>query len=169
MLSTSNKLEEVEEQVQPVEQAQPVEEVQLAEEVPAVEEVQPAEEVPPVEEVQPEEPEEQKTAEECKALGNEAVKAGDHAAALEHYSAGLRVEPSHAILLSNRALCLHKLERLEEALVDAKQCTVLRPEFHKGFLRAAMVLKELDRCQEAFEVLRRSPAHAEIEKFAAEP
>lgn len=174
MLSTSNKLEEVEEQpqaeeqVQPVEQAQPVEEVQLAEEVPAVEEVQPAEEVPPVEEVQPEEPEEQKTAEECKALGNEAVKAGDHAAALEHYSAGLRVEPSHAILLSNRALCLHKLERLEEALVDAKQCTVLRPEFHKGFLRAAMVLKELDRCQEAFEVLRRSPAHAEIEKFAAE-
>jgi len=109
-----------------------------------------------------------RTAEEWKTLGNDAVKAGDHAAALEHYSAGLRVEPDHAILLSNRALCLHKMQRLEEAIVDSKRCMVLRPEFHKGFLRAAMVLKELGRCQEAFELLRRSPSHAEIEKFAGE-
>jgi len=101
-------------------------------------------------------------------LGNEAVKKGDHAAAMEAYSKGLQVEPDHAILLSNRALSLLKLGKLEEAAADAQRCTVLRPDFMKGFLRGAMALRQLGRPKEAFDLLCKSPKNEEIEKFAAE-
>lgn len=108
-----------------------------------------------------------KTVDEWKAKGNEHVKAGDHAAACEAYSEGLKLESDHAILLSNRALCLQKLGRLEEAAADARRCTVLKPDFAKGFLRGAMVLRELGRPQEAFELLRKSPKNDEVEQFVA--
>jgi len=70
--------------------------------------------------------------------------------------------------LSNRALCLHKLGRLEAALDDAKRCTQLRPDFAKGFIRGAMILRELSRPQEALELLRKAPKHEEVEKLSAE-
>jgi len=98
-----------------------------------------------------------KTADDWKAVGNEAVKKSDHQAAYNAYSEGLKVEPDHAILLSNRAMSLHKLGRLEEAATDAQRCCVLRPDFVKGFIRGAMVLRELKRPTEAYELLRKSP------------
>merc|ERR1712196_131419 len=97
-----------------------------------------------------------KTAEEWKAVGNEAVKT-DHAAAYEAYSKGLQADPNHAMILSNRAMCLEKLGRLEEALADATRCTALRPDFVKAFLRASDILEKLERPQEALEILRRAP------------
>jgi len=106
-----------------------------------------------------------KTAEEWKTVGNDAVKKADHAAAYEAYSQGLRADPDHAMILSNRALCLEKLGRLEEAVTDARRCTVLRPDFVKGFLRAAAVLKELKRPQEALEILRKAPTNPEVEQL----
>jgi stress-induced-phosphoprotein 1 len=109
-----------------------------------------------------------RSAEEWKQLGNESVKAGDHAAAFESYSAGLAVDPDHAILLSNRALVLHTLGRLEEGLADARRCVSLRPDFIKGYLRSAKLLRELGRPQEAMEVLRRAPLNEEVEKLSAE-
>lgn len=109
-----------------------------------------------------------KTADEWKAQGNDAVKAGDYASACENYSAGLVAEPDHAILLSNRALCLHKLGRLDEALLDAIRCTTLRPDFIKGFCRGAMILRELRRPCEALELLRKAPLNDEVEKLSAE-
>ncbi|CAK0890812.1 unnamed protein product [Prorocentrum cordatum] len=108
------------------------------------------------------------SAEECKSLGNAAVAAGDHGAAVEHYSRGLLAQPDHAILLSNRALCLHKLGQLQEALADATRCAALRPDFWKGHLRAALVLRDLKRPVEALELLRRAGKHEEIEKLSAE-
>lgn len=105
------------------------------------------------------------TAEEWKALGNAAVKKCDHATALEKYSAGLAVEPDHAMILSNRALSFHKLGRREEALVDAHRCIALRPDFVKGYLRAAIVLEELGRPQESLELLRKSPKDDDVEKL----
>jgi len=109
-----------------------------------------------------------KSVDEWKALGNEAVKTGDHAAAVKSYSAGLAIEPAHAILLSNRALCLHKMGNLQEALTDAKNCVSLRPDFFKGFLRAGLILRELGRPQESLEILRKSPPNNEVEKLAGE-
>lgn len=107
------------------------------------------------------------TADEWKNQGNEAVKKGDHAAAYVSYSGGLKVEPDHAILLSNRALSLLKLDRDEEAAADALRCTILRPDFMKGFLRGAMALEKLGRPQAALDLLRKSPKNEEIEQFAA--
>jgi stress-induced-phosphoprotein 1 len=108
-----------------------------------------------------------KTAEDWKLAGNEAVKTGDHATAYEKYSKGLEVEPDHAIILSNRSLSLMKLGRLEEAATDAQRCTVLRPDFMKGFLRGAMALQQLGRPVEAYELLKKSPKNPEIEELAA--
>jgi len=105
------------------------------------------------------------TAEEWKLAGNEAVKKGDHTEAYEKYSAGLKVDPDHAILLSNRSLSLIKLKRFEEAVADATKCTVLKPEFVKGFLRAAMALEELKRPQEALDILKKSPKDNEVEQM----
>jgi len=106
------------------------------------------------------------TADEWKQHGNDAVKAGDHAAAYESYSKGLLVDPDHAILLSNRALSGLKTGKLEQAATDAQKCTVLRPDFMKGFLRGAMALHELGRPVEAFELLKKSPKNDEIEQYA---
>jgi len=108
------------------------------------------------------------TADEWKLHGNEAVKNNDHAAAYESYSNGLKVDNDHAILLSNRCLSLMKLNRFEEAAVDAQRCTVLRPDFMKGFLRGAMALRHLKRPIEAYELLKKSPKNPECEQLAAE-
>mmetsp|Transcript_21115 Transcript_21115/g.59029 ORF Transcript_21115/g.59029 Transcript_21115/m.59029 type:complete len:303 (-) Transcript_21115:162-1070(-) len=108
-----------------------------------------------------------KTAEEWKSVGNEAVKQKDYAAAYDAYSKGLRAEPDHAMILSNRALCLEKLGRLEEAVADSTRCTVLRPDFVKAFIRAATLLQELRRPQEAFDVLQEAPQNAEITQLLA--
>jgi len=107
------------------------------------------------------------TAEEWKLQGNEAVKKGDHAAAYESYSKGLEVDPNHAILLSNRALSGLKLGKLEEAAADGQRCTVLRPEFMKGYLRGAMALEQLGRKKEAYDLLTKSPKDQEVEQLAA--
>jgi stress-induced-phosphoprotein 1 len=108
-----------------------------------------------------------KTAEEWKVSGNEAVKKGDHASAYESYSQGLKLEPDHAILLSNRSLSLIKLGRFEEAAADAQRCTVLRPDFVKGFLRGAMALQQQGKPQEALALLKGSPKDHEVEQLAA--
>jgi stress-induced-phosphoprotein 1 len=108
-----------------------------------------------------------KTAEEWKEVGNDEVKKGKHAAAYEAYSKGIEADPDHAMILSNRALCLEKLGRLEEAVEDAKRCTVLRPDFVKGFMRAATCLIELKRPDEAMDVLRRAPNNSEVEQLLA--
>jgi len=105
------------------------------------------------------------TAEEWKTVGNEAIKKGDHAAAYEAYSKGLQADPDHAMILSNRALCLEKLGRLEEGLADAKRCTQLRPDFAKAFFRAGSILKALKQPQEAVDLLRKAPSNSDIEQL----
>lgn len=102
------------------------------------------------------------TSEEWRLRGNEATKAGDFIEAVNCYSAGLAVKGAdEAILRSNRALCLHKVGRLEEALDDARLCVALKPDFFKGWMRGAMVLRDLGRPEEALAFLKRCPANDE--------
>lgn len=119
------------------------------------------------------EDEEKLSGEEWRARGNAAVKAGNLEEAIVCYAAGLSAGGGDvALLYSNRALCLHRLGRSEEALEDAKQCVVHKPDFFKGYLRGAMALRSLGRPEEALAFLRRAPAlgdgHDEAEKLAAE-
>lgn len=108
--------------------------------------------------------------EEWKARGNDAVKAEDLDEAVRCYSAGIGAASGdlEAVLRSNRALCLHKLGRYEDALEDAKRCTALKPDFFKGYLRGAMALRALGRAEEAFAFVKRCPRHDEAEALAAE-
>jgi stress-induced-phosphoprotein 1 len=108
------------------------------------------------------------SAEEFKALGNEAIKKNELKVALEHYNNGLRIDPDHAMILSNRALCHHKLGLLELALEDAHRVIVLKPDFYKAYIRAAMVLRELEKPQEAVAILKKAPHNDEVGKLVAE-
>merc|ERR1711907_926535 len=105
---------------------------------------------------------------EFKVLGNEAIKKQDLKAALEHYNNGLMVEPDHAMILSNRALCHHKLGNLQEALEDAQRVIVLKPDFYKAYIRGAMVLRELKRPHEAMALLKKAPHNDEVGKLVSE-
>merc|ERR1719310_719340 len=107
-------------------------------------------------------------AEEFKALGNEAIKNNELKTALEHYNNGLKVEPDHAMILSNRALCYHKLGDLERALEDAQRVVELKPEFYKAYIRGAMVLRELKRPQEALALLKKAPNNDEVGKLVSD-
>jgi len=110
-----------------------------------------------------------KTADEWKALGNDAVKAGNHEEGVRCYSAGIAASGGdEAILRSNRALCLLQLDRNEDALEDCRCCISLRPDFFKGYLRGAKALRALGRAEEALAFLKKCPKHPEAETMAAE-
>merc|ERR1719453_2176358 len=72
------------------------------------------------------------------------------------------------MILSNRALCYHKLGLLQEALEDAQQVIVLKPDFHKGYIRGALLLRELKRPQEALVMLKKAPHNDEVGKLVSE-
>jgi stress-induced-phosphoprotein 1 len=110
----------------------------------------------------------QVSAEEFKTLGNEAIKRNDIEAALEHYNNGIRVEPDHHLILSNRALCHHKLGNFSQAAEDALRVTALKPDFYKGYIRGAMALRELKRPQEALALLKKAPHNDEVGKLVSE-
>lgn len=108
-----------------------------------------------------------KSAEEWRSAGNEAVKTGDLEEAIRCYSAGLSMG-EEALLYSNRALCLHKLDRNTEAIDDAKRCVALRPDFFKGYLRGAKALQAMSHFEEALAFLKRCPPHDEAAALASE-
>lgn len=108
------------------------------------------------------------SAEEWKTRGNAAVQSNSLEEAIRCYSAGLQAGGDMAILHSNRALCLSRLDRHTEAFEDAKCCVTLRPEFVKGYLRGAMALRALKRPEEALVFLKRCPPSDEAAKLVSE-
>jgi len=109
------------------------------------------------------------SAEEWRTRGNAAVKGGDGEEAVRCYTAGIDAGGGDvALLCSNRALCLQKLGRHEEALEDARRCVALRPDFFKGYLRGALSLRSLGRPEEALTFLRRCPPNNEAGQLVAE-
>lgn len=112
------------------------------------------------------------SAEEWKARGNAAVKSGDHEMALQCYTSGISKvggdSEAEALLRSNRAMCLHKLSRYQEAANDAKRCVDLKPDFVKGYLRGAMALRACGQPAEALALLKRAPVNDEACSLAAE-
>eukprot|EP00928_Gymnodinium_smaydae_P026709 TRINITY_DN20891_c0_g1_i1.p1 TRINITY_DN20891_c0_g1~~TRINITY_DN20891_c0_g1_i1.p1 ORF type:complete len:454 (+),score=98.11 TRINITY_DN20891_c0_g1_i1:161-1363(+) len=129
-----------------------------------------ASEDPIIQEAPPAEPE--VSADEWKARGNAAIKEGDFESAVAHYTAGLAAPgasgDAEAMLCSNRSLSFQKLGRHEEALADAERCMRLKPDFVKGFLRAATSFRALGRPCEALAALKRAPNHDEACAMAAE-
>ncbi len=67
----------------------------------------------------------QSEAEQAKDAGNACVKRGDWQGAIDHYTRAINSDPQLTAALSNRALANLKLGRLEEAVSDCDQVSVL--------------------------------------------
>merc|ERR1712137_285120 len=85
------------------------------------------------------------TANMLKDEGNERMKRGEFASAVEYYSDALLLTPDNAVLYGNRAQAYLNLERYEQALEDACMCTQLDSTFAKGYLRAGKAAVALKR------------------------
>ena len=69
----------------------------------------------------------------------------DWGVALQTYTKRLEKKPRDCATLCNRAFVLIRLERFDEALVDAELCVSVEPEFAKGYTRLAQALEPSDR------------------------
>lgn len=78
--------------------------------------------------------------EEAKEKGNAAFKSGDHQSAVNHYTAGINIDPQNKILAStlyaNRAAAYMKLKKLEEALSDCNHAIDLNDGYAKVFIKS---------------------------------
>lgn len=99
-------------------------------------------------------------AKEKRTAGNEAFANGEYMQSGVFYTQAMGLVPGDqellSICLSNRAACNLKLGRLEEALEDATACTVMRPEYTKGWFRRGIALHALKQYGPAIESLAKA-------------
>lgn len=98
----------------------------------------------------------------CRDMGNEAVKAGKHEEAAEHYTSVLAAFPADHEVLCNRALCYLTVgetkggERMDEyfqlALQDAALAVNLKPTWVKGLYRLGCALQKCKKWKESAQV-----------------
>ncbi len=95
----------------------------------------------------------------CRDMGNEAVKAGRHEEAAEHYTSVLAAKPYDHEVLCNRALCYLHLgetiggERMDEyyqlALQDSALAVNIKPDWSKGLYRFGCALQKTKQWKES--------------------
>ena len=98
------------------------------------------------------------TANDCKEAGNKALSAEKFKEAVEHYSAGIALEPDNHVLFSNRSAAYCKLEDFGKALDDANQCVKINPKWGKvrqsrvflGIMLFASILTKLPNSNTAY-------------------
>ncbi|KAG0335456.1 RNA polymerase II-associated protein 3 [Podila horticola] len=84
-----------------------------------------------------------------KEKGNDFFKKGQFAAAVEHYSASITMDPTNAVLPINRAMALLKLERFSEAEQDCTLGLKLDSKNVKALWRRGIARRSLGRMEEA--------------------
>ncbi|BAS85748.1 Os03g0680200 [Oryza sativa Japonica Group] len=103
---------------------------------------------------------------QLKSLGASAVQGKDYVGASKFYSEAIQLDPTDATLHSNRSFCYLKSGEAREALVDAKTCIGLKPDWPKGYYRkgaALMSLKEYKEACDAFmDGVKLDPASGEM-------
>lgn len=111
-------------------------------------------------------PETKKKAAEAKSRGDEAFKRKDYHMAIVAYTQAIGLDPTDATLFSNRSLCWICLGQAEHALVDAKECRALRPDWPKACYREGAALRLLQKFEEAanafYEGVTLSPENKEL-------
>lgn len=102
--------------------------------------------------------------------GNAKFKERKFEEAIELYTRVIELLPENHVCYSNRSAAYLSLSKPEQALVDARKCVEMAPEFVKGYLRLAGALQSLNRCDEALEVcndgLKVSPDDALMKRKA---
>jgi len=91
---------------------------------------------------------------EHKDAGNKAFAAGRHTEAVTAFSASITLDPTNAVLYSNRAAAYTALGKktpalLQKALADARMAIRLQPDFAKAYLRLGTALSMLKQYEEA--------------------
>jgi len=101
-------------------------------------------------------------AKQLRLEGNEYFKAGRFYDAREAYSEALHVSPpgdaasDRAVLHCNRAACLQKLGRWDDAVKDCSEAVELDPTYVKAFARRSTAYEELKRWHDALEDLKKA-------------
>ncbi|XP_010278142.1 PREDICTED: uncharacterized protein LOC104612428 [Nelumbo nucifera] len=107
-----------------------------------------------------------KKALEAKSRGDDAFKRKDYLMAVDAYTQAIDLDPTDATLLSNRSLCWIRLGQADHALVDAKACRGLRPDWPKACYREGAALRLLQRFDEAanafYEGVKLDPENKEL-------
>lgn len=103
-----------------------------------------------------------------KAQANAAFAAKNFREASDLYSQALALDPSNAVLYSNRSAARASLADWSGALDDASKCIELDPSFVKGYLRQGAALhgqRKLEEAAMAYEEgLRVDPKNAQLLK-----
>lgn len=98
--------------------------------------------------------------------GNFHFAASEYEAAASSYGRALQLFPQFVESMSNRAVCLHKLGRREDALALYRQALLLRPNYAPAVYNLGRLLLDLGRCEEALALcetgLRLNPGDADI-------
>lgn len=91
---------------------------------------------------------------ELKERGNSFMKSTppDYHKAISAYTEALNVDAHCHTVLSNRSLAYYKLEKYQEALMDAEKAVIASPKWPKGYLRKCSALNALQRSHEAQQV-----------------
>lgn len=97
-----------------------------------------------------------------KSLGDSSFRSGDFSSAIQHYTAALSLDPTHAKILSNRSAAYLKNGEKSKALHDAQ--AIGKRMGVKGYSRLAAALQSLGRYQQALDewerILLIDPCHA---------
>jgi tetratricopeptide (TPR) repeat protein len=108
------------------------------------------------------------SAEQEKLKGNAAFKKGDWQAALDHYTAALKLEPGMVAARNNRSLAYLKLGMAQQALDDCTAVLETEGDNIKALLRHAAAAQALGKLQEAEtdleRVLQLQPGNKDAEK-----
>lgn len=84
-----------------------------------------------------------------KKQGNDALAAGNNAAAVNFYTQAIELDPKNHVLWSNRSAAHAKAENYSEALVDAKKTVELKPDWSRGYSRLGAAHHGLHEWEEA--------------------
>ncbi|XP_059649308.1 uncharacterized protein LOC132295173 isoform X2 [Cornus florida] len=111
-------------------------------------------------------PEAKQKAADAKARAEYAFKQKDYLMATDAYTQAIDLDPTDAILLSNRSLCWIRLGQADHALADAKACRALRPDWPKACYREGAALRLLQKFDEAansfYEGVQLDPENKEL-------
>ena len=107
----------------------------------------------------------QARAEQEKQKGNEHMRARDYAMAIEAYSLACELEPTNAVVLSNRAQAHLSLKNFQKALEDSEAAIKLDGKFVKAYHRKGKALSAMQRYGDALpcfqKVLALDPSNTE--------
>lgn len=99
-----------------------------------------------------------------KNKGNQFFKAKDYPQAIEFYSKAIEAEPKNQVYYSNRSAAYLANNELNKAWSDGVSAINLKPDWKKGYFRAATALQGLKRYGDAYNTVQRGLAKLNNDK-----